>query len=100
MPLLRLHGERIYAESRVDVIAPNMFAGSVLDLEPDTEYEVRFVMSDPDGVHGTAERVLVVSTRAEPEPWTGGRVLSRLPARTRRPGGEEFTTMPGGSSWP
>ena len=34
--LLRLQGERIYAESRVDLIAPNMFAGSVLDLEPGT----------------------------------------------------------------
>src|SRR5690606_3085231 len=33
MPLLRLDGERIYAESRVDVVAPNMFAGSVLDLD-------------------------------------------------------------------
>ena len=32
LPLLRLHGERIYSESRVDVIAPNMFAGSILDL--------------------------------------------------------------------
>jgi hypothetical protein len=36
LPLLRLNGERIYAESRVDVISPNMFAGSVLDLEPGT----------------------------------------------------------------
>ena len=52
LPLLRLQGERIYAESRVDVVAPNMFAGSVLDLSPDTRYEVRFVMSDPDGVAG------------------------------------------------
>ena len=43
LPLLRLQGERIYAESRIDVIAPNMFAGSVLDLEPDTAYEARFV---------------------------------------------------------
>jgi hypothetical protein len=34
LPLLRLQGERIYAESRVDVVSPNMFAGSVLDLEP------------------------------------------------------------------
>ena len=34
LPLLRLHGERIYSESRVDVVAPNMFAGSVLDLAP------------------------------------------------------------------
>ena len=29
-----------------------MFAGSILDLEPDTEYEARFVMSDPDGLAG------------------------------------------------
>src|SRR5262249_13960941 len=42
LPLLRLNGERIYAESRVDVIAPNMFAGSILDLEPDASYEARF----------------------------------------------------------
>lgn len=79
MPLLRLQGERIYAESRVDLIAPNMFAGSVLDLEPDTAYEVRFVMSDPDGVHGTAERVLTVRTRAEPEAYRGGRVFHVYP---------------------
>ena len=26
------------------------FAGSILDLEPDTEYEVRLTMKDPDGV--------------------------------------------------
>jgi len=79
MPLLRLQGERIYAESRVDVIAPNMFAGSVLDLEPDTSYEVRFVLSDPDGVHGESERTLTVRTRAEPQPYAGGRVFHVYP---------------------
>ena len=47
-----MHGERVYSESRVDVVAPNMFAGSILDLEPDTEYEARFVIADPDGVRG------------------------------------------------
>ena len=36
LPLLRLKGERVYSQSQVDVIAPNMFAGSVLDLAPDT----------------------------------------------------------------
>jgi hypothetical protein len=79
MPLLRLDGERIYASSRVDVIAPNMFAGSVLDLEPDTAYEVRFVLSDPDGVHGVAERTLDVRTRAEPESYAGGRTFHVYP---------------------
>jgi hypothetical protein len=32
-----------------------MFAGSILDLEPDTSYEAQFVLKDPDGVRGEAE---------------------------------------------
>lgn len=79
MPLLRLDGERIFADSRVDIVAPNMFAGSVLDLEPDTQYEVRFVMSDPDGVHSGFQRTLAVRTRAEPQPYEGGRVFHVYP---------------------
>jgi len=79
LPLLRLQGERIYAESRVDVIAPNMFAGSILDLEPGASYEARFVMSDPEGVRGPAERVVTVRTRAEPQPYAGGRTFHVYP---------------------
>jgi hypothetical protein len=79
LPLLRLHGERIYSESRVDVVAPNMFAGSILDLAPDTEYEARFVLSDPDGVRGEAERTAAVRTRAEPMPAPDGRVFHVYP---------------------
>ena len=79
LPLLRLQGERIYAESRVDVVAPNMFAGSVLDLAPDTAYEVRFAMSDPDGVRGTAERTVAVRTRAEPHRSSNGRTFHVYP---------------------
>jgi hypothetical protein len=79
LPLLRLHGERIYSESRVDVVAPNMFAGSILDLTPDTEYEARFVLSDPDGVRGEAERLTVVRTRAEPMRYRDGRVFHVYP---------------------
>ncbi|HET9362408.1 MAG TPA: hypothetical protein VFO58_21800, partial [Vicinamibacterales bacterium] len=79
LPLLRLQGERIYAESRVDVVAPNMFAGSVLDLEPDTAYEVRFLISDPDGVGGPASRAVSVRTRAEPQAYAGGRVFHVYP---------------------
>jgi len=79
LPLLRLQGERIYAESRVDVVAPNMFAGSILDLEPDTAYEARFLMSDPDGVQGPAGRTVSVRTRAEPQAYAGGRVFHVYP---------------------
>jgi hypothetical protein len=79
LPMLRLDGERIYSESRIDLIAPNMFAGSVLDLEPDTAYEVRFMMTDSDGVIGEPERRAFVRTRAEPMPYAGGRVFHVYP---------------------
>ena len=58
MPLLRLQGERIYQNQGVfDVVSPNMFAGSILDLEPDTAYEARFVMSDPTASWGKTVRL-------------------------------------------
>jgi hypothetical protein len=79
LPLLRLQGERIYAESRIDLIAPNMFAGSVLDLEPGTAYDVRLTMTDPDGVQGEGSRIVTVSTRSEPQPYAGGRVFHVYP---------------------
>jgi hypothetical protein len=79
LPLLRLQGERIYAESRIDLVAPNMFAGSVLDLEAGTAYEVRLTMTDPDGVQGERSRVVTVSTRPEPQPYAGGRVFHVYP---------------------
>jgi hypothetical protein len=79
LPLLRLQGERIYAESRIDFISPNMFAGSILDLEPDSDYEARFIMSDPDGIRGEAQRIVTVSTRPEPQPFAGGRVFHVYP---------------------
>ena len=79
LPLLRLKGERVYMASQVDVISPNMFAGSILDLEPDTPYEARFVLSDPDGVRGVAQRTITVRTRPEPKPYEGGRVFHVYP---------------------
>jgi hypothetical protein len=84
MPLLRLQGERIYQNQGVfDVVSPNMFAGSILDLDPDTEYEARFIMSDPDGVVGqngkTATKTVTVRTRPEPKPYAGGQVFHVYP---------------------
>src|SRR6266446_5147153 len=84
LPLLRLQGERIYQNQGVfDVISPNMFAGSILDLEPDTAYEARFVMSDPDGLIGQSGKALTktvnVRTRPEPVPAAGGKVYHVYP---------------------
>jgi len=79
LPLLRVQHERITNGQQLDVIAPNMFAGSVLDLEPDTEYDVRFVASDPDGIVGPPQKVVSVRTRKEPQPAAGGRVFHVYP---------------------
>ena len=54
---------------------PQMFAGSIFDLQPDTSYECRLSMSDPDGVSGEATRTVTVKTRAEPQPPADSRVL-------------------------
>jgi len=79
LPLLRLQNEEIYQGDRLDVVSPNMFAGSILDLDPGTEYEARFVMSDPDGVRGEAQKTVRVRTRPEPKPFAGGRVFHVYP---------------------
>ena len=47
-----------FAFSPFSYVAPNMFSGSVFDLEPDTEYEIRLVLTDPDGVKGDAQKIV------------------------------------------
>jgi len=78
LPLLRLGGERIN-ENAFAYIVPNMFAGSIFDLEPGTEYECRFVLSDPDGVEGKAANIVTIRTRSEPMPASGGKVYHVYP---------------------
>ena len=86
LPLLRLQREVVNGgvprdgqEHYNHYTAPNMFAGSILNLEADTEYEARFVISDPDGVQGRKEKVVSAHTRPEPMPATGGRVYHVYP---------------------
>jgi hypothetical protein len=79
LPLMRLQNEEIYQGDRMDVVSPNMFAGSILDLQPDTEYEAQFVMTDPDGIKGEARKVVTVRTRPEPKPYAGGNVYHVYP---------------------
>ena len=82
MNLFRLNGERVLSNVRFDVISPNMFIGSILDLEPDTAYEVRLTMNDPDGVLGDRHKNVEVRTRPEPMPYPGGRVFHCYPHGT------------------
>ena len=78
LPLLRLNGEKTITPPQ-DYTAPNMFAGSIFDLEENTEYECRFLMYDPDGVRGKAIKIVKVRTRAEPKPYAGGNVYHVYP---------------------
>ena len=82
LPMLRLDHERIN-ENALQYIVPNMFAGSIFDLEPGTDYECRLVLADPDGVDssatGKAENIVTVHTRPEPKPAAGGKTYHVYP---------------------
>jgi hypothetical protein len=60
--------------------APNMFAGSLLNLEPGTAYQCRLTLSDPDGVSGVTERTVTVRTRDVPRAADDGHVYHVYPA--------------------
>jgi hypothetical protein len=86
LPFLRLQHEDVFGGLPRDggrhyysYIAPNEFAGSLLNLEPGAEYECRFILSDPDGVKGKAERTVTMRTRQEPQPAAGGHVYHVYP---------------------
>jgi len=55
----------------------NLLAGSIFNLSPDTAYEVRLRLADPDG--GQAERTLAARTRAVPTVAADGRVRHVTP---------------------
>jgi hypothetical protein len=78
LPLLRIGGE----ETKylvVDFTAPHMFAGSIFDLEPGTDYEIALQISDPDGVDGNAQRRIQARTRPEPKAAPDGRIFHVYP---------------------
>ncbi len=87
MPLMRMGGELVSGPKPqhgdqipyYNYTVPSGFAGSILSLVPDTEYECRFVMSDPDGVTGQAEQTIAVRTRKVPAPAAGGNVYHVYP---------------------
>ena len=73
LPLVRIGGERVFRErEHLEYTVPDGFAGSILNLEPGTEYECRFELSDPDGTSGDTKQLVRVTTRSEPQPYEGG----------------------------
>ncbi|NMC38547.1 MAG: hypothetical protein GYA41_09515 [Bacteroidales bacterium] len=96
LPLLRIGGENVGREAEhLDYIVPHMFAGSIVDLSPDTEYECRFTMQDNDENFRFVQ-IVKVKTRREPAPWSGGRILHVYPAKWKGEKKEpSFTTLQG-----
>jgi hypothetical protein len=80
LPLVRIGGESIYRRrENLDYTVPDGFAGSILNLQPGTEYECRFKLTDPDGAAGQTEQSVRVKTRTEPQPSKEGRTLHVYP---------------------
>lgn len=76
-PLLRINGE---PAGRDGWICGNLFAGSLLGLQPGTAYQVRIVLTDPEGVTGTSEQAASVATRRIPPSLPGSRTLHVYPS--------------------
>ena len=61
LPLVRIGGENIYRRrENLDYTVPDGFAGSILNLQPGTAYECRFVLTDPDGTSGQTTQTVTV----------------------------------------
>ncbi len=78
LPLFRTDPEAVSDENRV--AGGWLFAGSIVDLAPETEHEVVLSLIDPDG--GGTQRVLLMQTAGEPREPAGMRVRHVVPAGT------------------
>ena len=79
MPLRRVPRQTWHdTRQEMEVTWANKLSGSIFDLEPDTGYEIRLRLSDPDG--GAAERTIRARTRPVPAPMPGAPVRPATPA--------------------
>jgi hypothetical protein len=80
LPLVRIGGENVYRRrEHLDYTVPDGFAGSILNLQPGTEYECRFQLTDVDGTVGETTHIVRAKTRSEPQPSKEGRTLHVYP---------------------
>ena len=78
LPLLRIGAEKCGGTAiATEYVTPPMFAGSIFDLEPGNEYEVKFSLRDPDG--GNAEKILKARTKTEPKMFENGKRIEVRP---------------------
>ena len=77
MPLRRVPAGQSY-RTRPIFSWENKHSGSIFDLSPDTEYEIRLRLHDPDG--GSAERTIRARTRPVPRDAPHARTVRVTPA--------------------
>ena len=79
LPLVRVDASSYSVLPGINTTLPgfNGFAGSILFLDPDTTYEVKLDLSDPDG--GADSHILTIATRPLPTLPTGGRTFHVVP---------------------
>jgi len=76
LDLFRVETRAIRAANR-PAAGETMFAGSIFDLEEGAAYEVRLSLNDPEG--GNAQRIVRMTTWAEPRLPSGGRKVDVQP---------------------
>ena len=76
LPFLRVNRETVDRDHS-PFTCGNLLAGSILYLQPGATYEVRLILSDPDG--GQAERTVTSSTRPIPAVLEGDRQVHVYP---------------------
>jgi hypothetical protein len=69
-----------------------LFAGSIVMLEPDTEYQLRLRLEDPDG--GAATRILTARTRSEPAASPDAPMRHVIPRGAQSAGGDGTAANP------
>ena len=60
---------------------PNQYAGSILNLELGTTYEIKLTLDDPDG--GSCEKVISATTRKELKAYSEGNTINVYPGSLR-----------------
>lgn len=68
---------RVPAGSNIGFTWENKHSGSIFGLEPDTEYDIRLSLKDPDG--GSAKRLMIARTRPVPRIDHRARIIEIAP---------------------
>jgi len=75
MELFRLRPELSRNSKNQTGLSPEGFAGMQTGLTPNTRYQFKVVLTDPDGIIGESEQIIALSTRAVPNQTDSSRLI-------------------------